>query len=72
MATTAILVVAFVFWSLINLRGVTLGVQLNTIATVAKLFPLILIAAAGMFFVRGENLAGRAMPGGRAISRACR
>ena len=45
LATAAILVVAFLFWSLINLRGVTLGVQLNTIATVAKLFPLILIAA---------------------------
>jgi APA family basic amino acid/polyamine antiporter len=51
-----ILVVAFTFWSLINMRGVTLGVQLNTAITVAKLLPLLLIAVAGMFFVRPENL----------------
>jgi len=61
--------VAFVFWSLINLRGVTLGVQLNTIATVAKLFPLILIASAGMFFVRSENLVVSAMPAAADIAR---
>src|SRR5215210_5203088 len=62
LATTMVLVAAFVFWTLINLRGVALSVQLNTVATVAKLFPLILIAAAGMFFVRGENLQVTAMP----------
>ena len=43
-AQTAILVCAFTFWSAINLRGVTLGVQLITLATVAKLFPLLLLA----------------------------
>jgi len=69
LATTAVLMVAFVFWSLINLRGVTLGVQLNTIATVAKLFPLILIASAGMFFVRGENLVVTAMPAAADVAR---
>ena len=61
----AILVCAFAFWSLINLRGVTLGVRLNTMATVAKLLPLLLIAIAGAFFVRAENLADRRMAGGR-------
>jgi amino acid transporter len=35
------------FWSLINLRGVSLGVRLNTIATVAKLLPLLLVAVGG-------------------------
>jgi amino acid transporter len=69
LATAAILIVAFLFWSLINLRGVALGVQLNTIATVAKLFPLILIASAGMFFVRGENLVVTAMPAAADIAR---
>lgn len=69
MATTAVLVVAFVFWALINLRGVTLGVQLNIVATVAKLFPLILIASAGMFFVRGENLAITSIPAAADIAR---
>lgn len=69
LATTTMLVVAYLFWSLINLRGVTLGVQLNTIATVAKLFPLILIAAAGAFFVRGENLQIAAVPAAADIAR---
>ena len=69
LATTMVLIVAFVFWSLINLRGVTLGVQLNSIATVAKLFPLILIAAAGMFFVRGENLVVAALPPATDVAR---
>ncbi len=55
-ATTGVLVAAFAFWTAINLRGVELGVRLNTIATVAKLLPLILIAVAGLFFVKGENL----------------
>jgi amino acid transporter len=51
-----ILVVAYGFWSWINMRGVTPGVRLNTAMTVAKLFPLLLIAVAGIFFVRVENL----------------
>ena len=58
----AILVVAFGFWSLVNMRGVTLGVQLNTAITVAKLLPLLLIAIAGMFFVQAENLQVAAWP----------
>src|ERR671913_755340 len=69
LATTAVLLMAFLFWSLINLRGVTLGVQLNTIATIAKLFPLILIASAGMFFVRSENLVVTAMPAAADVAR---
>jgi APA family basic amino acid/polyamine antiporter len=69
LATVTIMVAAFVFWLLINLRGVTLGVQLNTIATIAKLFPLILIAAAGMFFVRAENLVVGAMPAATDVAR---
>jgi APA family basic amino acid/polyamine antiporter len=52
----AVLAVAFTFWSLVNMRGVTLGVRLNTIVTVAKLLPLLLIAVAGIFFVQPANL----------------
>ena len=58
----AILVAAFGFWSLVNMRGVTLGVRLNTAITVAKLLPLLLIAVAGVFFVRAENLQVAAWP----------
>ena len=51
-----VLAIAYAFWSLINLRGVTLGVRLNTAITIAKLLPLLLIAIAGIFFVRADNL----------------
>ena len=37
----AILVAAFAAWSLVNLRGVSLAGRLNSIATVAKLLPLL-------------------------------
>lgn len=67
--TTLVLVVAFLFWSVINLRGVALSVRLNTVATVAKLFPLVLIAAAGAFFVRGENLRITTVPAAGDIAR---
>jgi APA family basic amino acid/polyamine antiporter len=50
------LMLAIVFWAIVNLRGVTLGVRLNTIATIAKLAPLLLIAIGGAFFVDPGNL----------------
>jgi APA family basic amino acid/polyamine antiporter len=56
MLTNFVLIAAFVFWTAVNLRGVSLGVRLNSIATVAKLLPLVLIATAGLFFIKGENL----------------
>jgi basic amino acid/polyamine antiporter, APA family len=58
----AVLVVAFAFWSLINVRGVQLGVRLNSIATLAKLLPLVLVAVGGLFFIRFENLLWTAPP----------
>jgi len=57
-----ILILAFAFWSLINTRGVTAGVRLNTVVTVAKLLPVLLLALAGAFFVRPENLRIAAWP----------
>jgi basic amino acid/polyamine antiporter, APA family len=65
----AILVVAFAFWSLINLRGVSLGVRLNSIATIAKLVPLLLIAVAGAFFVQPEHLQWTAAPAAADVAR---
>jgi amino acid transporter len=61
-AETAILAVAFVFWSAINFRGVTLGSRLNSIATVAKLVPLLLLAIGAAFFVRPEYLTWTTTP----------
>jgi amino acid transporter len=65
----AILVAAFSFWSLINLRGVALAVRLNSIATVAKLLPLLLVAIGGAFFVDGENLRIAEMPAAADVAR---
>lgn len=64
-----ILVAAFGFWSLINLRGVSLGVRLNSIATVAKLLPLALVAIGGAFFVDPDNLRIADMPAATDVAR---
>jgi APA family basic amino acid/polyamine antiporter len=52
----AVLAIALGFWTLVNLRGVTLGARLNATATVAKLAPLLLVAIGGAFFVDPANL----------------
>jgi amino acid transporter len=68
-AEIGILNVSFGFWSLVNLRGVTLGVRLNSIATVAKLLPLLLVAIGGAFFIDRENLRIVAMPAAADVAR---
>jgi basic amino acid/polyamine antiporter, APA family len=67
----AILVVAYGFWVFVNLRGVTLGVRLNSIATVAKLLPLLLVAIGGAFFVNSDNLRVPSMPAAGDVARTC-
>lgn len=47
--------VALIFWSLINTGGVSLGTRLNSIATAAKLLPLLLVAIGGAFFIQPAN-----------------
>src|SRR5262245_19053267 len=51
-----VLAVAYALAAPINMRGVGTGVRLNTVVTAAKLFPLILIAIAGVFFIHADNL----------------
>jgi APA family basic amino acid/polyamine antiporter len=65
----AILIGAFAFWSVINLRGVGLGARLNSIATVAKLLPLILIGVGGLFFVSPPNLEWTSTPSAADVAR---
>jgi amino acid transporter len=48
--------VALLFWSSVNIAGVSQGSRLNGIATAAKLVPLLLIAIGGVFFVRPANM----------------
>jgi APA family basic amino acid/polyamine antiporter len=66
---TTILIGAFTFWSLINLRGVGLGSRLNSIATVAKLLPLLLIGIGGLAFVEPQNLSWAATPAAADVAR---
>ncbi|MEZ5417117.1 MAG: amino acid permease [Vicinamibacterales bacterium] len=66
---TAVLVATFAFWALVNVRGVALGARLNSVATVAKLVPLVLIAVGGLFVVRGEHLAVAAWPAAGDVAR---
>jgi amino acid transporter len=62
-ATEAIvLLVVFTFWAVVNIRGVTLGARLNTVATVAKLAPLVLVVIGGAFAVQSANLVVAAPP----------
>ena len=68
-ASIVVLLIAYAFWSLINLRGVTLSVRLNSIATVAKLMPLLLIAIGGLFFISADNLAIDVVPPAADIAR---
>ncbi len=66
---TTVLAATFVFWSVVNMRGVALGTRLNNIATVAKLVPLGLIAVGGLFFVRGEYLTVTVWPSAGDVAR---
>ena len=66
------LVAVFAFWSLVNLRGVTLGARLNAVATAAKLLPLLLVVIGGAFAVNGSEPPDATAPPAAPMSRACR
>ncbi len=66
-----ILLVSYLFWTVVNLRGVTLGVRLNSVATIAKLLPLLLVVIGGAFFIDPENLRVTGMPAPADVARTC-
>lgn len=63
------LVVLFGGLAIVNVRGVQQGARLATVATIAKLAPLIFLAVAGAFFVRPENLVVERVPSAPEIAR---
>lgn len=69
-AEIGVLTAVFVFWSLVNLRGTTLGVRVNSVATAAKLAPLLLVAIGGAFFVDPANLHTVRLPAAGDLARA--
>jgi APA family basic amino acid/polyamine antiporter len=62
---------AYLFWTIVNLRGVALGVRLNSVATIAKLLPLLVVAIGGAFFISAENLRIETMPAAADVARTC-
>ncbi|MGE0815785.1 MAG: APC family permease [Vicinamibacterales bacterium] len=66
---TVVLVVTYAFWTLVNVQGVALGARLNTIATVAKLLPLGLIAVGGLFVVDAGHFTVTAWPAAGDVAR---
>ncbi len=65
----AVLAAVYVFWSTINLRGVTLGTRVNIIATIAKLLPLLLVAVGGAFAIQPDYLRIEVMPSASDVAR---
>lgn len=68
-AKAAILVAAYALLAGVHAGGVKQGARLNTVATVAKLLPLLLLVAVGALAVRAENLVVAA-PEAASVSRA--
>ncbi|MGQ0650280.1 MAG: APC family permease [Gemmatimonadaceae bacterium] len=66
---TAFYILLFGFFAAVNVRGVRHGARLNTIATVAKLLPLVLLAVGGWIAVRTENLVVTSWPPAGGLAR---
>lgn len=55
-ASTAVLVVIYGVFAAINIQGVSRGSTANTVLTVAKILPLLLLIAGGLFAIDSANL----------------
>ena len=60
----------YAFLVTINIRGVREGAGAVTVITIAKLLPLLLFIAVGLFFIQGPNLSWSAWPGSKALGDA--
>ena len=58
----AVLLALFALLAYVNVRGVTPGVELVEIVTVAKLVPLLALVSAGVWFVHADYLKWTAVP----------
>ena len=64
-----LLAVIFSALAIVNVRGVAVGARLVEAVTVAKLLPLVVFVAAGVWFVRPEFLVWRALPAASDVGR---
>jgi APA family basic amino acid/polyamine antiporter len=68
-APRALFIIAlFAFLAITNIRGVKSGVRLLIFNTIAKLVPLLLLLAAGLFAIHFENLAIPEWPSAMSVS----
>jgi amino acid transporter len=65
-----LLIGTFTVVTAVNILGVRQGSRLNSIATVAKLFPLLLLIVTGVFFIDAKNLAIATAPSAGDVTRA--
>jgi APA family basic amino acid/polyamine antiporter len=65
----AVLAVLFATLAAVNVRGVTSGARLVDTVTAAKLLPLVVFVATGIWFVRGDYLRWPALPAAAAVGR---
>lgn len=70
MGRAVFLITLFGFFAAVNIRGVQQGARLNSIATVAKLLPLLLLAFGGLFAIKAENVAITVWPETGDLARA--
>ena len=55
-ASAAVLIAVYVVFATINILGVERGARVNTVLTVAKILPLLLLMVGGLFAIDGANL----------------
>jgi amino acid transporter len=60
--SAAVLVAVYSVFATVNILGVEHGARVNTALTVAKIFPLLLLVAGGIFAIEPDNLAIRNPP----------
>jgi len=68
-ARAAVLAATLGVLAAVNVRGVRQGTAVNVVFTVAKLLPLLLLLAAGVFAVKASNLAWAGAPPAGALAR---
>jgi len=57
LSSAVVLVAIYAVFATINIFGVERGARVNTVFTVAKIVPLLLLIAGGIFAIQSENLA---------------
>lgn len=68
-ARAVVLAAIFALLGWVNVRGVRQGTAVNSVATVAKLLPLVLLLVVGAFAIQGSNLAMPEAPSTDALAR---